>query len=238
MQLHRYPAQPLGSAFAPKKSQILRQYLCPCHRRCSPSLPHHHHGIIVHSSATFPLQPHHHTNQLNSDPELERLLESTKEAYHPPTPLPPTPSSATLGALMPYLARLALGEGQLYWRVAGAMAALILYVCSFFVFCLLPTCCSSLFSQNTLPISIKSKQVQGFWIISACVFQARRRRPLCTSCYYNHHHHCHCHHHRSHFFRPLSSSLCPLQRTPTPPLHPSLSSSWSPRVVLRLGPLP
>ena len=60
------------------------------------------------------------------DVTLEQMLRSPRVAYHAPAPLPPTPSAATLGALMPYLAKLALGEGQLYWRVGGALIALIM----------------------------------------------------------------------------------------------------------------
>ena len=63
---------------------------------------------------------HHHAAD-----ELERLLGGQGGApYRPPAPLPPTPSAATLGAVMPYLARLGLGDGQLYWRVGAALAAL------------------------------------------------------------------------------------------------------------------
>ncbi|KAL4520893.1 hypothetical protein Ndes2526B_g00075 [Nannochloris sp. 'desiccata'] len=58
--------------------------------------------------------------------QLEQLLQGPGKEYHAPTALPPTPQAATLGALMPYLLRLALGEGQLYWRVAGALAALVI----------------------------------------------------------------------------------------------------------------
>ncbi len=61
-----------------------------------------------------------------TDYQLEHLLQGPGEEYHAPTPLPPTPQAATLGALMPYLLRLALGEGQLYWRVAGALIALVI----------------------------------------------------------------------------------------------------------------
>ena len=62
---------------------------------------------------------------VNED-QLEQLMRAPSENYHAPTPLPSTPNAATLGALMPYLARLALGEGQLYWRVAGALVALLM----------------------------------------------------------------------------------------------------------------
>lgn len=57
---------------------------------------------------------------------LDELLRGPGAAYHPPAPLPPTPTAATLAALMPYLAKLALGERQLVWRVTGALMALLL----------------------------------------------------------------------------------------------------------------
>lgn len=67
-------------------------------------------------------------NSMESVDQLEQLMRGPSAEYNAPTPLPSTPQTATLGALMPYLARLALGEGQLYWRVAGALIALIMSV--------------------------------------------------------------------------------------------------------------
>jgi len=60
---------------------------------------------------------------------VEELIAGTrKKRTGNPTPpqLPPTPRTATLGDVLPYLARLALGEAQLYWRVAGALFALVM----------------------------------------------------------------------------------------------------------------
>lgn len=42
-----------------------------------------------------------------------------------PSPLPPSPKSATLLEVMPYLAKLALGESNLYWRLGAALTLLI-----------------------------------------------------------------------------------------------------------------
>jgi ABC-type transport system involved in Fe-S cluster assembly fused permease/ATPase subunit len=50
--------------------------------------------------------------------------------HAPPAPLPPVPAAATLGAVLPYLGALALGERHLWWRVAAALAALIASKCA------------------------------------------------------------------------------------------------------------
>jgi len=79
-----------------------------------------HHNIDIHPSS----KSSNGGSNLASD-QLEQLLQGPREEYHAPTTLPPVPQAATLGALMPYLVKLALGEGQLYWRVAGALVALV-----------------------------------------------------------------------------------------------------------------
>jgi len=56
--------------------------------------------------------------------DLDNLLTAPSKRIDVPAPLPPTPRAATLDAVLPYLAKLALGEGQLYWRVGAALVAL------------------------------------------------------------------------------------------------------------------
>lgn len=67
----------------------------------------------------------HHTNTNNNAPSLS--------PYTPPASLPSTPSAATLDNVLPYLARLAMSEGHLHWRVAASLLALIAYVVSLFI---------------------------------------------------------------------------------------------------------
>jgi hypothetical protein len=61
----------------------------------------------------------------DADPGAAREPDALAAPYQPPVPLPPTPHAATLSAIWPYLARLALGEAHLYWRVAGALIMLV-----------------------------------------------------------------------------------------------------------------
>jgi hypothetical protein len=61
----------------------------------------------------------------NKGDDLDDMVQGPGAEYHPPAPLPATPTAATLAALMPYLAKLALGERQLVWRVGGALIALL-----------------------------------------------------------------------------------------------------------------
>jgi ABC-type transport system involved in Fe-S cluster assembly fused permease/ATPase subunit len=58
--------------------------------------------------------------------QIKQLLAGVQKCPPSPTPLPTTPKAATLEQVLPYLARLAVGEPQLYWRVAGALVALLL----------------------------------------------------------------------------------------------------------------
>ena len=44
---------------------------------------------------------------------------------HAPLELPPTPKSSSLVDVFPYLAKLALSEKTLYWRLATALALMI-----------------------------------------------------------------------------------------------------------------
>lgn len=45
---------------------------------------------------------------------------------HAPLPLPPTPKSSNFMDVFPYLAKLALSEKTLYWRLAAALALMVL----------------------------------------------------------------------------------------------------------------
>lgn len=58
--------------------------------------------------------------------QIKQLLAGVQKSPPSPSPLPTTPKAATLEQVLPYLARLAVGEPQLYWRVAGALVALLL----------------------------------------------------------------------------------------------------------------
>ena len=46
-------------------------------------------------------------------------------AYVEPAALPPPPGAATLAEVMPYLGKLALGDGSLHWRLAAALVLLV-----------------------------------------------------------------------------------------------------------------
>lgn len=46
--------------------------------------------------------------------------------YSPPSQLPPAPPSASLNVVLPFLIQLAISEKQLYWRLAVALALLLL----------------------------------------------------------------------------------------------------------------
>ncbi len=63
------------------------------------------------------------TSSGSSSPQSD---DASGPAYTPPAALPPTPSGATLGAVLPYLARLAFSDPGLYWRVA--VAFLLLFI--------------------------------------------------------------------------------------------------------------
>eukprot|EP00887_Chlorella_sp_A99_P002243 scaffold10.g2243.t1 len=54
----------------------------------------------------------------------ERLLQPDPE-YIPPARLPPPPASAALVHVLPYLAKVALGEPALYWRLGAALLLLL-----------------------------------------------------------------------------------------------------------------
>jgi hypothetical protein len=57
--------------------------------------------------------------------QLQQLLRQDHPQGVPPTDLPPTPKSATLGDVLPYIAKLALADRQLYWRATAALLALL-----------------------------------------------------------------------------------------------------------------
>lgn len=107
------PRKPLGKVQArrlPRPSSLR-------HARPGPFVT-----ATAHAAGTLTYNSHHSRDADSG--VLEELLAGPKEAYHAPAVLPPTPEAATLNAVLPYLARLALGEAQLYWRVGGALIAL------------------------------------------------------------------------------------------------------------------
>jgi hypothetical protein len=62
------------------------------------------------------------------DVMLQEYVAGRKEAFQAADQMPhmpPTPKSATLTSVMPYLGKLALQDGNLYWRVGAAMVALV-----------------------------------------------------------------------------------------------------------------
>lgn len=59
---------------------------------------------------------------------LQEYVDGRKEAFQAADQMPhmpSTPKSATLTSVMPYLGKLALQDGNLYWRVGAAMVALV-----------------------------------------------------------------------------------------------------------------
>lgn len=103
---------------------------CPQHRKPLASLREFHRVSPLCSAASISLSS---VGDLPSDGNgaqatVETLIAGARKKREEPSPhkLPPTPRTATLGDVLPYLARLALGETQLYWRVAGALLALVM----------------------------------------------------------------------------------------------------------------
>lgn len=79
----------------------------------------------VHSSAAAVPTNWNNGNRSMYAQQIKQLLAGVQKSPPPPSILPPTPKAATLDQVLPYLASLAVGEPQLYWRVAGALVALV-----------------------------------------------------------------------------------------------------------------
>jgi ABC-type transport system involved in Fe-S cluster assembly fused permease/ATPase subunit len=62
----------------------------------------------------------------SSSSKVGRYAVAQSSDYSPPSTLPPAPPSSSLNVVLPFLLQLAISEKQLYWRLAVALALLLL----------------------------------------------------------------------------------------------------------------